>query len=91
MSVDGRDYLLELTLRADLALLKAHRADTFGNLVYQRAGRNFNPVIAMAADCVFVEVDELCSKPLDPDIVVTPGVLVDHIVLAQRGEHYASA
>ncbi len=91
MTIDGRDYLLELPLRADLALLKAHRADPFGNLVYQRAARNFNPVIAMAADCVLVEVDELCSEPFDPDIVVTPGVLVDHIVLAQKGEQYASA
>lgn len=91
MTIDGRDYLLELPLRADLALLKAHRADPFGNLVYQRAARNFNPVIAMAADCVLVEVDELCSEPFDPDIVVTPGVLVDHIVLAQRGGQYASA
>jgi acyl CoA:acetate/3-ketoacid CoA transferase len=43
------------------------------------------PVIAMAADCVLVEVDELCSEPLDPDIVVIPGVLVDHVVQAQRG------
>jgi acyl CoA:acetate/3-ketoacid CoA transferase alpha subunit len=48
-------------------------------------------VIAMAADCVLVEVDELCSESLDPDIVVTPSVLVNHIVLAQRGEQYASA
>jgi acetate CoA/acetoacetate CoA-transferase beta subunit len=71
MTVDGCDYLLELPLRADLALLKAHRADPFGNLVHQRAARNFNPVIAMAADCVHVEVDELYSEPLEPDIVVT--------------------
>jgi acetate CoA/acetoacetate CoA-transferase alpha subunit len=91
ISVEGRDYLLELPLRADLALLKAHRADPFGNLVYQRAARNFNPVIAMAADCVLVEADELCSDPLDPDQVVTPGVLVDHIVVANEGVQHASA
>jgi acetate CoA/acetoacetate CoA-transferase alpha subunit len=91
MTVDGRDYLLELPLRADIALLKAHRADAFGNLVYQRAARNFNPVIAMAADTVLVEVDELCSEPLDPDQVVTPGVLVDHIIQANDEVKNASA
>lgn len=80
--VNGREYLIELPLRADLALIGARRADRSGNLVYERAARNFNPVIAFAADRVIAEVDELVDVgAIDPDHVMTPGVLVDHILL----------
>ena len=84
MTVNGRDYLLELPLRADVAIIKAKRADTRGNLVYERAARNFNPLIALAADLVLVEVDELVPVgEIDPDLVMTPGALVDYVVLAR--------
>lgn len=79
-----REYLLELPMRADVAILKAKRADTAGNLVYERAARNFNPIMAFAADLVIVEVDELVEVgDIDPDMVMTPSALVDKIVLTQ--------
>jgi len=85
MNVEGRDYLLELPLRADIAIIKAKRADTLGNLVYDRAARNFNPLIALAADIVIVEADEIVGVGgIDPDEVMTPGILVTHIVPARR-------
>jgi acetate CoA/acetoacetate CoA-transferase alpha subunit len=81
LTVNGKDYLLELPLRADIAIVKAWKADRSGNLVYRRAARNFNPLIAMAADLVVVEAEELVEVgELDPDSVVTPGTLVDFIV-----------
>lgn len=84
MTVGGRDYLLELPLRADIAIVKAKRADRRGNLVYDRSARNFNPLIALAADVVVVEVDEIVETgEIDPDLVMTPGVLVDYVVLAR--------
>jgi acetate CoA/acetoacetate CoA-transferase alpha subunit len=85
LSFDGVDYLLEMPLRADVALLKARRADRAGNLVYERAARNFNPVMALAADLVVVETDELVEAgAIDPDQVMTPGAVVDRIVVAGR-------
>lgn len=83
MVVNGQEFLVELPIRADVAILKAKRADKAGNLVYERAARNFNPVIAFAADLVIVEVDELVEVgDIDPDMVMTPGALVDKIVLS---------
>lgn len=85
MVVDGRTFLVELPLRADVAILKAKRADRAGNLVYERAARNFNPIMAMAADLVIAEVDEIVEiGEIDPDLVMTPAALVDKIVLARR-------
>lgn len=81
IQVDGRDYLLEKPLHAEVAVVKARKADTSGNLVYRRAGRNFNPLMAMAADFVIAEVEELVEVgQLDPDEVMTPGVCVDLVV-----------
>ena len=81
IQVDGRDYLLEKPLHAEVAVVKAWKADTSGNLVYRRAGRNFNPLMAMAADFVIAEVEELVEVgQLDPDEVMTPGVGVDLVV-----------
>jgi acetate CoA/acetoacetate CoA-transferase alpha subunit len=80
MMVDGREYLLEKPLRAEVALLKAHKADKAGNLIYNRSARNFNPLMALAADLVIVQVDELVEiGDIDPDEVMTPGILVDKI------------
>jgi acetate CoA/acetoacetate CoA-transferase alpha subunit len=80
MMVDGREYLLEKPLRAEVALLKAHKADKAGNLIYNRSARNFNPLMALAADLVIVQVEELVEiGDIDPDEVMTPGILVDKI------------
>ena len=85
---DGRTYLLERGLRGDVALVRARRADRIGNLVYHGTARNFNPVMATAADLVIAEVDEIVEPgAIDPDVVVTPGLYVNRIVLA---EHKAS-
>jgi 3-oxoacid CoA-transferase len=78
---DGRRYLFERALRADFALVRAHRADTAGNLVYRRGARNFGPAFATAADVTIAEVDEVVAAgALDPEAVVTPGAFVDRVV-----------
>lgn len=83
LTFDGIEYLVERPLRADIAIVKAHRADAIGNLVYRRSARNFNPLIAMAADFVVAEVEELVETgQIDPDMVMTPGVIVDALILA---------
>ncbi|HEY96922.1 MAG TPA: CoA transferase subunit A [Dehalococcoidia bacterium] len=79
--IDGKEYILELPLYADFALIKAHHADTLGNLVYKGTARCFNPVMAGAARITIVEVDKLVEPgQLDPEVVVTPHVYVDRIV-----------
>jgi 3-oxoacid CoA-transferase A subunit len=81
VEVDAVEYLLELPLRADFALMKAHRADRLGNLQYRYAGRNFNPVMATAANVVIAEVDEIVDAgEIDPEDVGTPAVYVDRVV-----------
>lgn len=81
VEVDGTSYLLEAPLRADVALIKAQRGDTLGNLQYRGAGRNFNPLMATAADLVVAEVEELVpAGELDPERVGTPAVFVDRVV-----------
>jgi acetate CoA/acetoacetate CoA-transferase alpha subunit len=85
LAFDGVEYLVERPIRADLAILKARRADLKGNLIYERAARNFNPLIAMAADYVVAEVDELVETgEIDPEQIVTPGILVDALILAEE-------
>src|SRR3954465_3052200 len=82
ITVDGREYLLEKPLRAEVALLKAYKADKSGNLVYHRSARNFNPFMALAADLVIVQVEKLVEVgDIDPDDVMTPGILVDKILV----------
>ena len=79
--VDGKTYLLETPLRAEVAIVKAWKADTAGNLVYRRAGKNFNPMMAMAADFVIAEVEQIVEVgQIDPDQVCTPGACVDMVV-----------
>ncbi len=81
ININGRDYLLELPLTAELAILEAVKADAFGNLVYYRSMRNHNPLMALAAQTVVVEAHEVVEVgAIDPDQVMTPGILVDHIV-----------
>ncbi len=81
LSWQGEEWLLERPLRADVAILKAHRADRLGNLSYRMAGRNFNAVMATAADLVIVEVEEIVETgELAPNEIHTPAVYVDRIV-----------
>ncbi|MDR1854403.1 MAG: 3-oxoacid CoA-transferase subunit A [Azoarcus sp.] len=81
LNINGRDYLLELPLKADLAVLEAVKADKFGNLVYYTSMRNHNPLMALAADVVIAEAHQIVEVgAIEPDHVMTPGVLVDHIV-----------
>ena len=81
LSWEGEEWLLEHPLRADVALLKAHRADRLGNLCYRLAGRNFNPLMATAADLVIVEVEEIVETgELPPESIHTPAVYVERIV-----------
>jgi 3-oxoadipate CoA-transferase, alpha subunit len=78
---DGRPHVLELPLKGDVALVKALKADRWGNLVYRKSARNFNPVMAMAADLVIAQVSEIVPLgALDPEGIVTPGIFVDRIV-----------
>ncbi|MDL4619324.1 acetate CoA-transferase subunit alpha [Citrobacter amalonaticus] len=87
LTLDGKTWLLERPLRADLALIRAHRADPLGNLTYQFSARNFNPLIALAADITLVEPDELVETgDLLPDQIVTPGAVIDHIVIPQESK-----
>ncbi|MDQ0253506.1 acetate CoA/acetoacetate CoA-transferase alpha subunit [Evansella vedderi] len=82
MEVDGREFLLEKPLRAEVALIKAKKADKFGNLVYNQSARNFNPMMALAADLVIAEVDEIVEiGEIDPHEVATTGIVVDKIVV----------
>jgi len=81
VNLDGEDWLLETPLRADVALIAATRADRWGNLFYHGATRNFNNITASAAKITICEVGELLDTHMDPDIVHTPGVFVNHLVV----------
>ncbi len=85
ITVDGRDYLLEKPLKADIALIYGTKADKYGNIAFHGTTRNFNTVMATAADIVIVEVDEYTETPLDPNEIVVPGIYIDYIVKA--GNH----
>lgn len=82
-SFDGRDYLLELPLRADYAMLRAHRADELGNLQYVHTQRNFGPIMARAARIAIVELDLpiVPAGEIDPDHVHTPSIFIDRMVV----------
>lgn len=81
IKVDGREFLLEKPLKADVALIKAHTADKAGNLLFRSSARNFNPLMAMAAQVVIVEAENIVEVgQIDPDQVMTPGIFVQWIV-----------
>lgn len=83
--IDGRYYVFETPLKADFALIKAHRGDRWGNLVYRKAARNFGPVMAMAAATTIAQVAELVPLgALDPENVITPGIFVQRLVAVAR-------
>ncbi len=82
-TIEGRDYVLEHPLRGDYALVKAHRGDRMGNLVYRKTARNFGPVMATAARTTIAQVSEVVETgALDPEAVVTPCIYVDRVVVA---------
>ena len=84
---DGADYVMERSLVADVALVKAQKADRSGNLVYHSTARNFNPLCAMAGKVTVAEVEELVEiGAIDPDAVHTPGIFVQRIVVNPRPE-----
>jgi acetate CoA/acetoacetate CoA-transferase alpha subunit len=81
VTIDGREVIAEPALRADVALIHAAMADRSGNLVYEKSARNFNPLMATAADTVIAEVERIVETgSLDPDQIHTPGAFVDHVV-----------
>ncbi len=84
INVDGKNYILEKPLRANIALIYATNADGYGNLSYFGSTRNFNVVMASAADIVIAEVDYLHNEPLDPNNVIVPGIMVDYIVAKEK-------
>ena len=81
IAINGREYLLELPLKADVALIKAAKADKAGNLVFRKSARNFNPIMASAAKIVIVEAQEIVETGMiDPDEVITPGIFITYLV-----------
>ncbi|NQT74706.1 MAG: 3-oxoacid CoA-transferase subunit A [Chloroflexi bacterium] len=83
--IDGKKYILELPIKADFALIKAHKGDRWGNLVYRRTSRNFNAIMAGAATVTIAEVDEIVELgELDADVIHTPGPYVDRVVVRPK-------
>jgi len=84
--IDGDDYILEAPIKADVAIIKAHRADRWGNLIYNKTARNFGPVMATAAKLTIAQVNEIVELgELDPEAIVTPGVYVKRVVKIAGG------
>lgn len=87
--IDGKECILERALKTDYAIIKAHKADRYGNLIYRGTSRGHNPIFAMAADFTIVEVDEIVEMgTFDPEVVVTPGIFVDRVVQAPKADPY---
>lgn len=79
--IDGRHYVLEMPIHADFALIKAHRGDRWGNLVYRKTARNFGPIMAMAAKTTIAQISSFVPLgSIDPETVVTPGIFVQRVV-----------
>ena len=85
---DGREYLMEMGLKADLALIKGRTADLHGNVIYNKTARNFGPIMAMAARTAVVQVGRVVTPgELDPETIVTPGVFVQRVVEVEHPAH----
>jgi 3-oxoadipate CoA-transferase alpha subunit len=90
--IDGRNYVLEMPLHADVALIKAYKGDRWGNLVYRKAARNFGPIMAMAAKTAIAQVNEIVELgELDPEHIITPGIFVQRVVAVQSYATSSSA
>jgi 3-oxoadipate CoA-transferase, alpha subunit len=84
---NGREYILEHAIRGDVALVEAYRADRWGNLVYRDAGRNFNPVMAAAAELTIAQTQHIAELgELSPEEIATPGLYVDRLVYVEAGD-----
>lgn len=84
---DGRKYVMERSIRGDFALVKAWKADPYGNLIYRKTARNFNPMMAAAGKITIAEVEEIVDYgDFDPDTVHTPGIYVQRVVLGKNYE-----
>jgi 3-oxoacid CoA-transferase subunit A len=84
---DGRTYVMERAIKGDFALVKAWKADPFGNLVYRKTARNFNPMMAAAGKITIAEVEELVDYgELEPDHIHTPGIFVQRLILGKNYE-----
>lgn len=84
--INGREYVLEMAIRGDVACVKAFKGDRLGNLIYRMSARNFNPMFATAADHTIAEVEQLVEPgAIDPDVVITPGVYVNTIFQGTYG------
>ncbi|MFN8912446.1 MAG: CoA transferase subunit A, partial [Alphaproteobacteria bacterium] len=80
----NKEYIMEHWLKADISLIKAWKGDAFGNLVYRKSARNFNPIMATAAERVIAEVEELVPVgSLDQDLIHTPGIYIDKMIQAK--------
>jgi 3-oxoadipate CoA-transferase, alpha subunit len=89
--IDGRDYVLEFPIHGDVALIKAHKGDRWGNLVYRKTARNFGPVMATAAKLTIAEVSEVVQVgALDPEAIVTPGIFVQRVVCIDGSSRQAA-
>ena len=85
--IDGRTYVLEDALPGDLALVECWQADRWGNLTFRQSGRNFNPVMAMAAELTVVQTQHVVELgELDPEIIVTPGIFVNRVIHVPYGD-----
>ncbi|GAB1455750.1 hypothetical protein MASR2M48_10570 [Spirochaetota bacterium] len=85
IDIEGKKYLLEKALGGDVALIRVKKADKAGNCTYDKSGRNFNPIMAMACSTVIAEADEIVEiGQIDPEVVITPSVFVTHLVLAKK-------
>jgi 3-oxoadipate CoA-transferase alpha subunit len=83
--INGRGYVLEFPIHADVALIKAERGDRWGNLVYRKTARNFAPIMAAAAKCTIVQVHEIAELgAIDPEAIITPGIFVKRVVRVER-------
>ncbi|MDQ1145391.1 acetate CoA/acetoacetate CoA-transferase alpha subunit [Bacillus sp. SORGH_AS 510] len=79
--LNGKDYLLESALTAEVSIIYAKKSDEYGNLIYDKSARNTNPMVAMAGDLTIAEVEEIVPMgSLNPDEIITPGVFVDYVI-----------
>ena len=86
--IDGRNYVLEMPLHADVALIKAEKGDRWGNLTYRKAARNFGPIMAMAAKTTIAQVNQIVELgELDPEHIITPGIFVQRVVAVPRATY----
>ena len=81
IEIEGKKYLYEKPLKADFAIIYGTKADKFGNVFLSGTTRDFNTVMATAADVVIVEADELSDEPLNPDEITIPGIFVDYVAI----------